>query len=472
MSSSGAVEIEGGVVAHGSRPQQAVPAGRGWQELSQVPGPSAPAEPVHPWRGLMLDSARTCWSVEVICELIDLMARYRLNRLHWHLTDDSGWRFAVPGYERLTEVGAQLPRPDYSWYANVLPAKRAEAAARARDISTVGHYSAEQIAAVVEHAARQGIEIMPEVDLPGHMAAAIRSYPELGDPRLVDVDPEDWGHPNDLLWPGQAAFDFLTAALTTITDLFPFPVVHIGGDECKHWIWESDPALGARYGGADEADLRGGADRADRADPQAGPAAAPRVDDAMLSVNGPGSGRTGLGPRLQGLFTDHARSVLAGRSRRLGAWDELIGSPTSGDELIVAWRGGVGVPSALESGHEWIYADSQFLYLNRVAGDPATEPPAMFGTITPRDIIEADVPDSSTLRGMQAAVWTEFILERDHLHHQLFPRLLALAERAWCGDATEWEEFAPRLEAETRWLRERGVLTASAPDLTGSPQHE
>src|SRR5699024_10517503 len=156
-----------------------------------------------------------------------------------------------------------------------------------------------------------------------HMAAAIRSYPELGDPRLVDVDPEDWGHPNDLLWPGQAALDFLTAALTTITDLFPFPVVHIGSDECKHWIWELDPALVARYGGADEADLRGGADCADRADPQAGPAAAPRVDDAMLSVNGPGSGRTGLGPRLQGLFTDHARSVLAGRSRRPGAWGVL-----------------------------------------------------------------------------------------------------------------------------------------------------
>src|SRR5699024_11109194 len=99
---------------------------------------------------------------------------------------------------------------------------------------------------------------------------------------------------------------------------------------------------------------------------------------------------------------------------RVAGWDELVGSPTSGDELIIAWRGGVGVPAARESGHEWIFADCTSLYLNRVAGEPETEPPGMFGTITPRDIIELPIPPSSTLCGIQAAVWTEFILERDH----------------------------------------------------------
>src|SRR5699024_11798086 len=100
----------------------------------QSPDPAGPAEPAHAWRGLMLDSARTRWDVDLVHELLELMARYRLNRFHWHLTDDSGWRFPVPGYERLVEVGAQLPRPDYSWYDNVLPSRRDQADDRAREV--------------------------------------------------------------------------------------------------------------------------------------------------------------------------------------------------------------------------------------------------------------------------------------------------------------------------------------------------
>ncbi|ASK67168.1 hypothetical protein CFK39_10785 [Brachybacterium avium] len=425
----------------------------GPQRSTLIPGPLAPAEPVHAWRGLMLDSARTCWDAEVVHELLEVMSRYRLNRLHWHLTDDSGWRFAVPGYERLTEIGAHLPRPDYQWYDNVLPAKRemADSLARSRDLG--GQYTAEEIAEVVDHARRLGIEILPEVDLPGHMAAAIRSYPELGDPRLRDVDPAQWDHPNDLLWPSEAAFDFLTASLRTVMDLFPFSAVHIGGDECKYWIWESDPDLVARFG-----------DGVDSARPPL-PDAQERAE-AQRAESGPGSGSSGLGPRLQAHFTDHARSVLAERSRRPAAWDELLDSSTTGDELIVAWRHRAGASSALGSGNDWIFADCAHLYLNRVADDPETEPPGMFGTITPRGIIELEIPESPTLRGVQAAVWTEFILDREHLHHQLFPRLLAVAERAWCGADVEWEEFAPRLQAETAWLRAQGVLPAEEPTTT------
>lgn len=442
-----------------------------------IPGPSAPAEPAHAWRGLLLDSARTAWSVEVIHELLELMARYRLNRLHWHLTDDSGWRFAVPGYDRLTEIGAQLPRPDYGWYSNVLPAQRDRADARAAEREFNGHYTAEEIAGIVAHAGELGIEVMPELDLPGHMAAAIRAYPELGDPRLRDLDPAQWDHPNDLLWPSEASFAFLTAALETVAELFPFSVVHIGGDECKHQLWEADPALMARYDEAAEAGSEDGAgpeavaeERSEasseaRAGESSGPAASPQTGGPALPPNGPGSGRSGLGPRLQGMFTDHARQVLAGRARRVAAWDELIGSPTTGEELIVAWRAQAGVEAARASGHEWIFADCTRLYLNRVAGDPATEPPGMFGPITPRDILELEVPSSSRLLGLQAAVWTEFVLDREHLLYQLFPRLLAVAERAWCGPDAGWEDFSARLETETAHLREAGILRE--PDAPG-----
>src|SRR5699024_2760536 len=364
---------------------------------------------------------RTAWSVEVIHELLELMARYRLNRLHWHLTDDSGWRFAVPGYDRLTEIGAQLPRPDYGWYSNVLPAQRDRADARAAEREFNGHYTAEEIAGIVAHAGELGIEVMPELDLPGHMAAAIRAYPELGDPRLRDLDPAQWDHPNDLLWPSEASFAFLTAALETVAELFPFSVVHIGGDECKHQLWEADAALMARYDEAADHGPEGGAgpeavaeERSEGSSGEgaaegAGPAASPQTGGPALPPNGPGSGRSGLGPRRQGMFTDHARQVLAGRSRRVAAWDELIGSPTTGEELIVAWRAQAGVEAARASGHEWIFADCTRLYLNRVAGDPATEPPGMFGPITPRDLLELEAPHSPgggpAGRGARGRVW-------------------------------------------------------------------
>lgn len=413
-----------------------------------VPDPGAPDRPAHEWRGLMLDSARTCWGVEVVHELLELMARYRLNRLHWHLTDDSGWRFEVPGRPRLTSVGAHLPRPDYSWYGNILPEKREAADERAAEVRFDGSYGAEDIAAVVEHARELGIEVMPEVDLPGHMAAAIRAHPELGDPRLADVDPADWPHANDLLWPGEESFDFVAEVLEVVMDLFPFSLVHIGGDECKHWLWESDPELVRRFGDGPEVARGSSSGTRDAVRPEA------------VLRGGPGSGRSGLGARLQGMFTDHARAVLGRRGRRPAAWDELLESPTSGEEVILAWRGAGGVPLADRSGHDWIYADCTRLYLNRVAGDPATEPPGMFGPIGARDILELPAPDSARLLGIQAAVWTEFILDREHLLHQLFPRLLAVAERAWVGPDVEWRDFSARLETETAWLRAHGYLPA------------
>src|SRR5699024_1391673 len=146
-----------------------------------------------------------------------------------------------------------------------------------------------------------------------------------------------------------------------------------------------------------------------RAGESSGPAASPQTGGPALPPNGPGSGRSGLGPRLQGMFPDHARQVLAGRARRVAASDELLGSPTTGaaptgtptacEEPIGACRARAGVKPARARGHEWIFADGTRLYLNRVAGDPATEPPGMFGPITPRDILELEVPSSSRLLG-------------------------------------------------------------------------
>ncbi len=383
---------------------------------SRIPNPAGPGRPAHAWRGLLLDSARTFWTVDEVCGILDLMARYRLNRLHWHLTDDAAWRFDVPGYARVVEVGAHLPREPFTWYSNVDPGKREEVIAGAPENSTMGWYTDEDISAVVGHAARLGIQVMPEMDLPGHMAAVIKAYPELGDPALAGLAPGEWTHRNDLLWPSAASETFVRAALEKVSDLFPFPVVHIGGDECDYRVWEADGALMQRM-----------------------------ADDGFADARA-----------LQGRFTAVARATLADRDRRIAAWDEVTETPCVGDELIFGWREDVGVPAALGSGNPWVFADADVLYLNRLGGPVATEPAGMYGTISVRDILDIRIPDDDQLCGVQASAWCEFMPDRAALHHHLFPRLLAVAELAWCGTVDE-TDFADRLEHEVAWLAGHGV---------------
>lgn len=387
--------------------------------VSLIPGPDAAAEPFSAWRGLMVDSARTFWPVPVMRELLDLLARYRFNRLHWHLTDDAGWRFEVPGYPRLVEIAAFLDREPFHWYTNTDPVRRLEAISSAPADSSFGWYTDVDIAALRDHAAGHGIEVMPEVDLPGHMGAVIRAYPDLGDPALARLPEAEWTHRNDLLWPSVRSERFVRAVIDQVCRLFPHPVVHIGGDECDYSVWEADAAL-------------------------------------MTSMGEKG---LGSGSQIQGWFTDIARDQLRHHGRRAAAWDELVETPVQGDELIFAWRDGRGVSAAQGSGHPWVYADASRLYLNRLAGPADTEPAGMLPGFGVRSILEeVHLPSGPLLQGIQAAVWTEFITDREALHYQLFPRLLAVAEVAWSGPgATAWEEFAPRMRAEMEWLACRGV---------------
>lgn len=418
---------------------------------SLIPGPHAPVEPAYEWRGLMLDSARTFWPPAVVIELLDVMARYRFNRLHWHLTDDAGWRLPVPGWPNLVQVGAHLKRPRYDDYTNVPTTKIDEAARRSEGLDITGFYTHDDIRRIVTHARGLGIDIIPEVDLPGHMGAAIRAYPELGNPALKDGDPHCWTDRNDILWPSATAFTFIEDVLATVCDLFPFGTVHVGGDECRYSAWEADPDLAARYGAAP----LGIDDPRRRRDSQRGGITGlhPEPSDA------PGERATsGFGALLQSDFTDHARAVLDGHGRRVAGWDEMASTSLRGDEILFAWRGERGVADALASGHAFVLADARTLYLNRVEGEGEHEPPGMDGAFTSSDIIAMPIPDSAHMLGIQAAVWTEFIVDREHLHYQLFPRLLAVAELAWCGASLQADDVEERLRHELDTLAHSGVV--------------
>ncbi|MDO5678347.1 MAG: family 20 glycosylhydrolase [Propionibacteriaceae bacterium] len=375
-------------------------------------------EPRYAWRGFHLDSARTFWPVEVVLEVLELMSRYKLNRLSWHLTDDQGWRFAVPGYERLVEVSAHLSRPTFDHYNNVLQEKREAIYEQLKDQPWGGWYSDDDIAQVLARADELGIEVMPELDLPGHMAAVIRAYPHLGNPALAELPIDEWTR-NDLLWPNDEAFDFLRAALNRLADLFPSRVIHIGGDECRYFLWEGD-------------------------------------DELMAAAQ-----REGIqtARELQGKFTRFAKTVLEERGRQIAGWDELCLTPLTGDELILAWQEGKGVDHALQSQNPWIYCDADYLYLNRLQGPAEQEPCGMWEILTPQMVLEAPIPDNERMIGVQASMWCEFVTDRELLMYHVFPRLLAFAERAWCGEnALPWPELKPRIQAELEYLSSIAVV--------------
>ena len=394
-----------------------------------VVGPVDGRTPSYPWRGLMIDSARTAFAPDVIKNVITLAARYGFNRLHWHLTDDQGWRFEVPGYPRLTEIGAVLPRGRFEDYQSLLGDTRDRAVEEAPAKWTNGYYTDADIRAIVAHASDVGIEIVPEVDVPAHMMAAIAAYPELGRPRGLAL-PEGsmrehmwWPARNDLLWPTDEAREFVAAVMTRVCELFPGPYVHIGGDECAYRQWSSDPEIGAWLAN------RGVA----------------RVEE------------------LQTWFMADASRILRAHGKDVAVWDEACDISDDEDVLVVAWDEDRGMERIARSPQNYVFADARTLYLNRIDPDAPVAQKGMVPGISVNDILSAPWPESRSGRcvGIQACCWSEFVLDGADLLSMLFPRLLAVAERIWNPDLDP-AEAAPRIAAEYAALSRAGALEIGA----------
>jgi len=388
-------------------------------------GPVSHREPRFGWRGLMLDSARTRFPVSTLLHVITLASRYGFNRLHWHLTDDQGWRFEVPGYPLLTGAAAHLPRGRFDDYDSLSGDTRELAVTQAEQRWKNGYYTDAEIQEVVAHATAYGIEIVPEVDVPGHMAAAILAYPELGRPEGLPL-PEGsmrdhmwWPARNDLLWPTDAARTFVAAVMRRVAELFPGPYVHIGGDECAFLQWSSDPNIGRWL------QMRG-VDRVEK---------------------------------LQAWFMDDAMRVLQENGKSVAAWDEVTEVTDADDLLIIAWDEQRGMERIAQATQPYVFADARTLYLNRVDPDAAIRQKGMTPPISVDDILSAPWPEIADERcvGIQACVWSEFVLDGGDLLSMLFPRLLAVAERLWNPNVDPTEARA-RIAREYELLHAAGLL--------------
>ncbi|OZB61963.1 MAG: beta-hexosaminidase [Lysobacterales bacterium 14-68-21] len=399
-----------------------------WQVLTSVPsGAPLPAlaiddAPRFAWRGLMLDSARHMQTPDEIRTLIEQMAEHKLNVLHWHLTDDQGWRLPIRRYPELTRIGAWRTPPDAGHDGE--PARYG------------GFYTRAQIRALVAYAAARHITVVPEIDLPGHATAAVASYPRLGVTGKRPKVSVDWGVNTTLYNPSPATVRFMEHVLDEVMALFPSHYIHLGGDEAVKDQWQASPAVQAqrrRLGLASDDDL-------------------------------------------QGWFMDQLGSYLDAHGRRMIGWDEILEGGVPGDAVVMSWRGSKGAVEAAGKGHDVILSPAPDLYFDQLQSDRADETTGRIPVKSLADIYAfepvpkaLDAAEVVHVLGAQANVWTEHMPSFAHVEHAVFPRLDALAEATWTVPARrDWHDFLARLPAQLARYRAAGIGyadSAFAPDI-------
>lgn len=381
-----------------------------WQLMTAHPGvgPAQIAqvaiadEPRFRWRGLMIDSARHFQSVAEIEKILDAMSVHKLNVLHWHLTDDQGWRLEIRKYPRLTQVGA---------WRTPLPGSP-DGAGRYG-----GFYSPAQVREVVAYATARHITIVPEIEMPGHAVSALLAYPQFGAGAPPDPTAQStWGGFPNVYATDQATLGFLEDVLTEVMELFPGPFVHVGGDEVAKERWNASGSI----------------------DPAA----------------------------QQQTFTHKIAAFLDAHHRRLVGWDEILdGGVLPADAVVTSWHGVAGGLAAARAGHDAVLAPAPVMYFDNRQTLARDAPPGRGWLIRLQDVYAfepapADLSDDARahILGLQGNVWTEMIRTDGQIEAMAFPRIIAVAETGWSAPARkDWALFAARLPAEFTRLDSLGV---------------
>ncbi|MFJ2300242.1 beta-N-acetylhexosaminidase [Oerskovia paurometabola] len=392
-----------------------------------APVPGVPADAVrlpaltiedHPrfgWRGVLLDVARHFLPKREVLRFVDLAAAHKLNVVQLHLTDDQGWRMQVHRYPLLTEVGGWRTESNVgTWRTGVFDGR-----------PHGGFYSQDDLREIVAYARERGVVVVPEIDAPGHVEAAVAAYPFLGTRKAPHTVRTTWGVSTEVLDPSDEALEFFKHVLDEVLDVFDSPWVAIGGDEVPTTLWRENPAI------VTLAEERGLADVAD----------------------------------LAGWFLARLSEHVTARGRRAVVWDEGFGAQLPRDVVVTAWRGFTVGADALEAGNDVVMAPEQVVYLDHRAGDGEDEPVPVGFLRTVEDVyafdpfppeVLAQYPglDSAPgrLLGAQAEVWSEHLDSPRRVDYAAFPRLAAFAEVVWSPTAertpggSSSAEFLARLE--------------------------
>jgi hexosaminidase len=364
------------------------------------------------YRGLHLDVGRHFFPVEFIKKYIDLLAAFKLNTFHWHLTEDQGWRLEIKKYPKLTEVGA--------WRKETIVGHARRGPKGYDGVPHGGFYTQEQAREVVAYARDRGVTVLPEIEMPGHSLAALAAYPEYANvPGPFEVR-TTWGISEEVFAPSEGTFRFLEDILREVMAIFPSEYIHIGGDEAPKRRWKESPLAQEiikkeKLAGEDE---------------------------------------------LQSWFIRRIERFLNTHGRRLIGWDEILEGGLAPDATVMSWRGTKGGIAAAKQGHDVVMAPQEDLYFDHYQADPEHEPLAI-GGLTPIEdtyryepvAAELSASEARHVLGPQACVWTEYMPTTEQVEYMAYPRALALAEIAWSPrEARDWASFSARLPAGQRYL--------------------
>lgn len=412
-----------------------------FQTLTQTPSLQLPAMhvkdyPRFRWRGMHLDAARHFFPVSFVKKYIDFLATYKMNFFHWHLTEDQGWRIEIKKYPALMTTGA---------YRNGTLVGRYPGTGN-NNLRYGGFYTQKEVRDVVAYAAERSITVVPEIELPGHSSAAIAAYPWLscfpekpthipthpsaasilaqsqGDKKILQ---ETWGVFEDIFCAGKdSTFTFLQNVMDEVLALFPSNYIHVGGDEAPKSHWEKCPNCQARM-----------------------------KKEGLKDEH-----------ELQSYFIQRMEKYLNAKGRKLIGWDEILEGGLAPNAVVMSWRGEAGGIEAAKQNHDVIMSPGNPLYFDQFQGDPASEPVAIGGPNTLKEVYDYDpVPkelnseQAKHVLGAQANVWTEYIATSQHVEYMVLPRMLALSEVVWSPkESKNWNNFNERLQSHFKAFQQKG----------------
>ena len=363
------------------------------------------------YRGMHLDCSRHFFSVEFVKKYIDLLALHNMNRFHWHLTDDQGWSIEIKKYPRLTEVG--------SWRTGTTIGRNSDLDDNTR---YGGFYTQEQIREVVKYAADRYITIIPEIDMPGHMLAALTAYPELGCTGGPYEVGHYWGVYRDILCGGNPkVYQFVKDVLDEVCQLFPSEYIHIGGDEAPKMRWEKCPKC-----------------------------------QQMIQAKGiTASNKQSKEDRLQGYFATEIQKYLAAKGRKIIGWDELMECNVDASATIMSWRGAEPGAQAAAEGHDVIMTPNTYAYFDYYqTADNNNEPLFIGGNLPVEKTYSFEPIPQGTLAqtqahilGVQANLWSEYMVSEQLVEYQVLPRMGALSEIQWMQpEKKDFKKFVGRVQ--------------------------
>ena len=376
----------------------------------ELPAVEINDQPRFGYRGMMLDVGRHFFSMDEIKTYIDMMALHNINRFHWHLSEDQGWRIEIKKYPKLTEIGSMRKETVIGHNSGKYDGK-----------PYGGFYTQEQAKEIVAYAAERYITVIPEIDLPGHMQAALAAYPELGCTGGPYEVWTQWGVSDNVLCAGNdQTIQFIKDVLAEIVEIFPSEYIHVGGDECPKVKWSTCPKCQARI-----------------------KALGLKSDNKHTKEE-----------RLQSYVIHEAEEFLNSKGRKMIGWDETLEGGLAPNATVMSWRGEAGGIEAAKQHHDVVMTPNTYLYFDYYQSkDTETEPMAIGGYL-PIERVYSYEPMPKSLSpeeqkyivGVQANLWTEYIPDFKQVQYMVLPRMAALSESQWCApEKKNYEAFLQRV---------------------------